>query len=136
MIPLVLLGEAMARKLPLVVLLLSLCLGWYFLVSAIDRGLLAHNSPSISDPCLSGENLPSGTIHTPEGAPIPPDGGYVFVPMGLECTYTMKDGSVQRAFHPRYVQMTIAVVPAFALLMWSARKTTSSRRGKNATSLS
>lgn len=131
-----LLGEAMAKKLPFVVLLVSLCIGWYFLVAAVDRGLMIHNSPAISYPCLSSDNLPADSIYTLEGAPVPPGGDYVFVPMGLECTYSMKDGSQLQVFHPRYVQMTVADIPAFALVIWGARKATYSRRGKNATSLS
>lgn len=71
-----LLGEAMARRLPVVVLLVSLCIGWYFLVAAVDRGFMIHNSPAISYPCLSNDNLPARSIYTPEGAPFLPGGDY------------------------------------------------------------
>jgi hypothetical protein len=119
----------MARRLPLVLLFVSLCLGWYFLVGFIDRGALIHNSPAISTPCLS-EYLPRGTIHIPEGAPIPPRGDYVFIPLGLECSFIMLDGSTQRSFHPHYAQTTIALLPAFAVLVWGVVKVASFRRGE------
>jgi hypothetical protein len=97
-----------------------LSITWYGVVGLIDRGLMIRQLPSITWPCLS-EHLPPGTIHNPEGQPVPPEGDYVFVPLGLQCTYTMTDGSTTQSFHPRYIQTAIAGLPFVLTLVWTAR---------------
>lgn len=105
---------------------------WYGFVGLLDRGLMVHQLPSITFPCLN-EYLPSGTIHNPEGQPVQPGAEYVFVPLGLQCTYTMTDGSITQSFHPRYVQTVIAGLPLVLTLALVARslRTSSKQRGKN-----
>jgi hypothetical protein len=67
--------------------------------------------------CLN-EHLPAETIHNPEGSPFLPAGKYTYMPLGIECTFTMTDGTTQRSFHPRYTETLIAGVPIFMSLLW------------------
>lgn len=96
-----------------------LAIAWYGFVGLLDRGLMIRQLPSITSPCLS-EHMPPGTLHSPEGIP-PPGGGYVFVPLGLQCIYTMTDGSTMQSFHPRPAQTAIAGLPIVLTVIWASR---------------
>lgn len=99
----------MLARHPFVVVAVALAVAWYFLVGAVDRGLLVRQS-SISMPCLD-EYLPSGTIYTPEGSPSLPSGDYRFFPLGIDCTFRMTNGTTQNSFHPHHPQLVLGLFP-------------------------
>lgn len=122
----------MVGRHPFLVLAIFFCLSWFVLVGFLDRGLLNHNAGGISGLCL-GEYLPAGTIHNPEGSPVPPRGEYAFLPLGIECTFTMTDGTHQQSIHPRLTQIILGALPAAAVLAWGvARASASIRRSRAA----
>lgn len=106
------------RKWRLFTIVVLLSLGWYLFFAILDRATVSHMTP-VSGICLN-EHLPPGTIHNPEGAPFLPAGVYTYMPLGVECTFTMTDGSTQRSFYPRYGATLIAGVPIFMTLLWGA----------------
>jgi len=121
------------RKTPVflwVFLLLSVL--WYFAVGTIDSVLMSHKYSTFSNFCYR-ELLPAGTVHGPEGSPSFPGGAYSFDPLGVECAFGMRDGSVVKSFQVRYFPLAAAAIPlltslsffVFILLRrhsWSARK--------------
>lgn len=102
---------------PLFIALL-VSLFWYGIVRQIDFGLLDRNGP-IGFLCL--DNLPPGTIYTPEGSPRMPGASYSLVPLGIECSYTMTDGNTLRTFHVRYAQSVLAALPLLLSFVWAAQ---------------
>lgn len=104
------------RQVALIAAVLSL--GWFLVVGFIDRGLLDRNGP-MSLICLN-EYLPPGTVHNPEGWPSLPVAEYRFIPLALECTFRMTDGSTTESFHPRAAQSAIAGLPLLLTLIWIA----------------
>jgi hypothetical protein len=92
---------------------------WYGFVGLVDRGALIRLEHSITAPCLT-KHLPEGTIHSPENSP-PVGGDYVFLPLGLYCSYTMTDGSTVESFHPRHVQTIVAGLPIVLTVIFKAR---------------
>lgn len=91
---------------------------WYGFVGLVDRGAVMRLEHSITMPCL--RDLPRGTIHSPENSP-PVGGDYVFLPLGLYCSYTMTDGSTVESFHPRYIQTIVAGLPIVLTIIFKAR---------------
>lgn len=92
---------------------------WYGFVGLVDRGAMMRLEHSITAPCLN-KHLPEGTIHNPENSP-PVGGDYVFLPLGLYCSYTMTDGSTVESFHPRYIQTIVAGLPIVLTIIFKAR---------------
>lgn len=121
----------MSEKLRPLLLAAVLSIMWYGFVGFLDRGLMSHQLPSLTLLCLS-RYLPPGTIHNPEGQPVQPGADYVFVPLGLQCTFTMTDGSTTQSFHPRYVQTAIAGLPIVLTLVLAARSLLELRRKQRA----
>jgi hypothetical protein len=111
------LGDQMLdRKWRLFTIVVLLSLGWYLFFALLDRATVSQMT-TVSGICLN-EYLPPGTIHSPEGHPFLPAGEYTFMPLGIDCTFTMADGSTQRSFHPRYGATLIAGVPILMSLLW------------------
>jgi hypothetical protein len=109
----------MAEKWRPFLLAAVLSIMWYGFVGLIDAGLLVRQESALSAPCL--RDLPEGTIHSPEGTPVSPKGEYRFVPLGLQCTFKMTDGSTVESFHPRYVQTVVAGLPMVLTAIFKAR---------------
>ena len=106
----------MLARHPFVVVAVALAVAWYFLVGAVDRALINRQLTSVSIVCLD-EYLPRGTIHNSEGQPRPPRGEYTFFPLGLDCTFTMNNGTTQSSFHPRYPQIVLGTFPLAGLVV-------------------
>lgn len=106
------------RKWRVFTIVVLLSLGWYLFFALLDRATVRSMTP-VSVLCLN-EHLPPDTIHNPEGAPFLPAGHYTYLPLGIECTFTMTDGSTQRSFHARYAETLITGVPIFISLLWGA----------------
>lgn len=70
----------------------ALCVGWYFFVA------LGHNAITMrhgGQGQICYRELPPGTIHTPESGLW---SKHHLVPLGVECRYTMPDGSTTSLF--------------------------------------
>lgn len=103
------------RTLGLLLAALALSVLWYFLVGWADQGRHVRDN-GLSGPCL--EDLPAGTAHTPEGTPNMPGSRYVFFPvLGVECSYSMLDGSIFRTFQPNSAFTTMAALPIVITLL-------------------
>jgi hypothetical protein len=105
------------------VIAVLLSLSWYVFFALLDRATVRQMTP-VSGHCLN-EHLPPDTVHNPEGSPFLPAGKYTYVPLGIECTFSMIDGSTQRSFHPRYAETFIASLPLFVSLLWTLGQFTS-----------
>lgn len=103
------------KKWRVFVIAMLFSLAWYLFIAVLDRATVRQMTP-VSVTCLN-EHLPTGTIHNPEGSPFLPAGEYTYMPLGIQCTFTMIDGSTQRSFHPRYIETLIAVVPLSVSLL-------------------
>lgn len=114
-----LVGVGMEEKWRPFLLAAVLSIMWYGFVGFVDRGALMRLEHSITAPCLT-KHLPEGTIHNPENSP-PVGGDYVFLPLGLHCSYTMSDGSTVESFHPRYIQTIVAGLPIVLTVIFKAR---------------
>lgn len=112
-------GVIMAEKWRPFLLAAVLSIMWYGFVGLIDRAAVVRLDLSITSDCLN-KHLPEGTIHNPENYP-PVRGDYVFLPLGLYCSYTMTDGSTVESFHPRYVQTIVAGLPIVLTVIFKAR---------------
>lgn len=83
-----------------------------------DRFTVIHRYPSMSALCLN--ELPPNTIHSPEGHPVLPRAVYRFLPpFGVECTFTMTDGSSRQTSHPNYFLTVIASLPIALTFTWA-----------------
>lgn len=105
------------RKWRVVIVAVLFSLGWYLSFALLDRATVKHGNP-VSVLCLT-EYLPPETIHNPEGMPFPPAGQYTYFPLGIECVFTMTDGSTQRSFEPRYEETIIAATPLVVSILWA-----------------
>lgn len=110
----------MTRKMILFLTCVILSVAWYLAVGAFDRLIMSHDHQTFSQYCYS-EHLPADTVHNPEGFPSAPGGTYEFVPLGVECTFVMVDGTIADSFYVRYYPMVLAVIPGTATLIWGAR---------------
>jgi hypothetical protein len=111
-------GSDMTGKWRPFLLAAVLSIMWYGTVGLVDRGLMIRQESALSTPCL--RDLPEGTIHNPENYP-PVTARYVFLPLGLYCSYTMTDGSGLESFHPRYVQTIVGGLPIVLTVIFKAR---------------
>ena len=105
------------RKWRVVIVAVLFSLGWYLFFALLDRAIVSQMHP-VSILCLN-DYLPLGSVHNPEGAPFLPAGEYTFVPLGVECVFTMTDGSIQRSFDPRYEETIIAGTPLLVSTLWA-----------------
>ena len=112
-------GRKMAAKWRVFFVVSVLAFGWYFFVGLFDQLLMNHTDIGASNVCLS-RYLPPNTIHNPEGWPSMPLGSYRVVPLGIDCTFTMEDGSAVRSFHPRYYTTAWAALPLAPVLFCGA----------------
>ena len=102
-------GDSSQRKLGLLLAATALSALWYFLIGWADQGEMVREA-GLPLECLD-EHLPEGTDHNPEGS-NPPDGDYRFFPiLGLECTFSMIDGTSLQTFHPNYAFTAMAALP-------------------------
>jgi hypothetical protein len=100
------------RKLGLLLAAIAFSAFWFIAVGWADRGEMVRDA-GLSMECHS-EHLPKGTIHNPEGSPHLPRGEYRFFPiLGLECTFSMIDGTEVQTFYPNYAFTTMAALPMF-----------------------
>lgn len=98
------------RKLGLLFAAIVFSVFWFIAIGWADRGEMVRDA-GLSMECHS-EHLPEGSIHNPEGSPYLPRGEYRFFPiLGLECTFSMIDGTEVQTFYPNYAFTTMAALP-------------------------
>lgn len=118
----------MRRRIVAFVVITALCVGWYFFVA------LGHNALTMrhgGQGAICASQLPLGTIHAPERSIW---SKHHLVPLGVECRYTMIDGSTATTF----VSSAWGAVGVAPLLMaavgvagwagWSAARSALARR--------
>ena len=82
----------MRRRIVTITVVAALCVGWYFFIA------LGHNATTMrhgGQGQICYRELPPGTIHTPESSLW---SKHHLVPVGVECRYTMPDGSMTSIF--------------------------------------
>jgi hypothetical protein len=119
-------GLMLDRKWRIVIVAVLFSLGWYLFFALLDRATVSHMRP-VSVLCLN-DYLPPGTIHNPEGMPFPPAGECTYFPLGIECVFTMTDGSTQRLTAPRYEETIIAGTPLLVSTLWGTWQVISSAK--------
>ena len=107
----------MIIKVGLVLLAAVLSIGGYFVLARLNEVGLSRDPGGIGRICFE-EHLPEGTVHQYlEGRRVDlPTGTFTRVPAGIECEFTMTDGSTVRTAYPNYVATVAGALPLAATL--------------------
>jgi hypothetical protein len=99
---------------------LTLSIGWYFFVGVFDRQLAIHQYTGLTVVCLH-DYQPEGRVASPEGGPRSPKASYDFFPLGIHCQFTITGGPDVQSFHPRPA-LVLATLPLAMIIGWGAWK--------------
>lgn len=107
---------------------LTLSIGWYFFVGVFDRQLAIHQYTGLTAVCLH-DYAPEGRVASMEGGPRSPKASYDFFPLRIHCQFTITGEPDVQSSHPRpaLIWATLPLAMTIGWGAWMLRTT----RGRN-----